>query len=96
MSKCDITVDRCMTINTGNYSTIKPAVSITLKDVEVGDVTEKYKKLSEALDVLMLLEVTKLGDEMNTINGGGFKNYLKVLEDVNEPLNILSKTVSEL
>lgn len=96
MSKCDIVLDRSMTISAGNYSTIRPTVSITLKDIDVNDITEKYQKLSNVLDVLMLLETTKLGDEILTVNDGGFKNYIKILSDVKEPLDMLKKSVNEL
>ena len=50
MSKIDITVSRDMTINTGNYSSIKPSVTLTVKDVDATDAGVVYSNIAEVLD----------------------------------------------
>jgi len=78
-SKMDITLSRDLTINTGNYSSIKPSISVTLKDVDSNDIDMEYDRLSNLADALIALEVIKIGNEMNDIMDEGFKTYLKSL-----------------
>ncbi len=82
MSKMDISVERSITINCGNYSSIKPSVTLTLKDVDSKDAKDKYDKLSQVLDVLMMLETISLGNEMETVQQIGYKDYVRNLERV--------------
>ena len=96
MSKCDICVSRSMTVNVGNYSSIKPAVSITLKDVDTKEVTTKYQKLSEVLDVLMLMETVTLGNEADSITSMGYKNYIEALEKVDGAIDIATGILENL
>lgn len=49
MAKIDFTISRDATINTGNYSSIKPSVTITVKDVDSKDVTSKYKEVTQSI-----------------------------------------------
>jgi hypothetical protein len=81
MSKIDINVSRDMTINTGNYSSIKPSISITLKDVDVKDVDVAYSNISEVLDDLMMLETVALSNEMESIQEMNYKEYKKMCEN---------------
>lgn len=89
MSKIDIVVSRDMTINCGNYSSIKPSVSLTLKDVDSENALDKYKQLSRVLDVLMMCETQALGDEMESIQDWGYKRYLTELEKVDREMELL-------
>lgn len=81
MSKIDINVSRDMTINTGNYSSIKPSISITLKDVDVKDVDVAYSNISEVLDDLMMLETVAISNEMESIQEMNYKEYKKMCEN---------------
>jgi activator of HSP90 ATPase len=85
-TKMDITIGRDLTINTGNYSSIKPSISVTLKDVDSGDIDNEYARLSELADALIALEVLKIGNEMNEIMDRGFKTYLKTIEASEGPI----------
>jgi len=87
MSKMDITISRDATLNTGNYSSIKPSVTLTLKDVDADVVSEKYEKLSRVLDVFMMLETLALGSEMESAQTMGYKKYITELEKVDNPLD---------
>lgn len=77
----DINVSRDMTINTGNYSSIKPSISITLKDVDVKDVDVAYSNISEVLDDLMMLETVAISNEMESIQEMNYKEYKKMCEN---------------
>jgi hypothetical protein len=46
--KLDVTINKKMTINTGNYSSVQPGVTVTAKDIDV----EKYSEIETALDVI--------------------------------------------
>ena len=96
MSKCDLTVSRSMTINTGSYSSIKPSVSITLKDVDTYVTAEKYEQLAKVLDVLMLMETVALGSEMESCNAMGYKKFIENLEKVDNALEMANNILETL
>lgn len=96
MAKIDFTISRDATINTGNYSSIKPSVTITVKDVDSKDVTSKYKEVTQALDILMLMETIALGNEMESTQSLGFKKYLaEIMKVDNEELTETLKIIME-
>jgi len=78
-TKCDITVSKTATINTGNYSSIKPSVSITLHDIDSNSIEEKHKIMSELVDNLFTVEVVKLIDIDDDIKDRGIKSYAEIL-----------------
>jgi len=86
MCKMDIVIGRSLTIATGNYSSIKPSISITLKDIEEQNITKEYMRLSELADALIALEIIKMGTEMMTISDNGFGAYLRILLKKSEKL----------
>lgn len=94
MPKMDINVERSMTINCGNYSSIKPTVNITVKDIDVLDLSDRYTKITQILDNLMALEVLALGDEMETIQSIGYKQYVNNIKDVD--IDIFNDEIKEL
>jgi len=81
MTKYDITLDRSMTLNTGNFSSIKPSVSITIKDIDKNKIDEEYKKLSNVLDAMLALETISISEEMGSALSMGHKEYVKNLEN---------------
>jgi hypothetical protein len=98
MAKVDFTISRDATINTGNYSSIKPSVTMTVKDIDSKDVTNKYKEVSQALDILMLMETIALGSEMESTQELGFKKYLAEImkvdnEELTETLTTIMKGI---
>lgn len=96
MSKCDITIARSMTINCSNYSSIKPSVSITLKDIDTYVASEKYEQLAKVLDVLMLMETVALGNEIESCNTLGYKKFIENLEKVDNALEMANNILETL
>lgn len=80
MSKVDISVSRTLTINTGNYESIKPSVSITVKDVDITNTADVYLTLDDALTGLLQLEILNCSNEKEEVNDG-LSQYCKVVED---------------
>jgi hypothetical protein len=87
MYKIDVKVERSMTLNTGNYQSIKPTVSFTIHDVPEVEVPVMYRKISELLDATMGLEILNLGNEMDTLKERGISEYIKILHNVSDKLN---------
>jgi len=54
--KTDITLSKKATINTGNYSSITPSVSLTLKDVDITQIERAYEDLNVISAVFFLSE----------------------------------------
>lgn len=73
-----VTVNRSMTINTGNFTSIKPAVELSV-DVAAADTQMAYVHLSKVADALMALELLSLSEEMGTINSVGWGRYTDLL-----------------
>jgi hypothetical protein len=96
MKKCDLSVSRSTTINVGNYSSIKPTVSLTIKDIDASEIDSKYEKISEALDYLMLMETKILACEADSVGTVGFRKYLEIIKNVDEPEKMLKEIVGEL
>lgn len=76
MNKCDVTVKKQMTINTGNYSSIQPSVSITMKDVYIENIEEIYKDIELITSVLLIEEIESLNDTQDDIKKLGTNNFL--------------------
>ena len=76
MSKLDINVSKKMTINTGNYSSIQPSVSITAKDVPIEDIKEAYNSLNVLTSFLFIQEVSVLSELQGDFKSMGIKKFL--------------------
>jgi hypothetical protein len=79
--KMDITVSKKMTINTGNYSSVQPSVSITLKDVDAKYYNER------------LYDLTVLVDSAFTNNLIEHSEYMQMIKDygLNKTLDAINK-----
>jgi len=93
--KLDLSINRGMTINSCNYNSIKPNVSIIIKDVDIDKVKQVYEKISNVADSIFALEFIKLYDEMDTIKNNGLKNYREILENAVDVINKELSTFSE-
>ena len=87
MSKVDITLGRDMTINAGNYSSIKPSVVVTIHDIEENEVDVQYNRLSDLVDALLAKEILKMSDEMATIQESNLNLYHRTLKENVEQLD---------
>jgi len=96
MNKCDVTVKKQMTINTGNYSSIQPSVSITMKDVYVEDIEERYKDIEIISSVLLIEEIESLNDTQDDIKRLGTNNFLDGIniDDMKKDLKTAIERVS--
>ena len=91
MSKCEITISRDITINTGNYSSIKPSVSLTVS-IEEDKMDVEYSRISKVLDALFGLEMINLAQEQLSITELGFKNYITT---ISKSEDVMKKHVTE-
>lgn len=87
MSKIDLSIDRSITLNAGNYNSIKPTIGITIKDVDQTKASDAYIKISNMLDALLAKEVIRLYDEMYDIDKIGLKNYVMELKKQEETID---------
>lgn len=85
--KMDVTISRHATINTGNYSSIGPSITVTLKDVAMSDIKEAYDTLSELAGALMAKETIALGEETSSVVDMGYKSYIKALIENDERIS---------
>ena len=96
MNKCDVTITKKMTINTGNYSSIQPSVSITLKDVYVEDIEKTYKNIEVITSALFFEEISSLSDLQNDFKTYGFNeiisktNVVEMKKDLKESIKEIS------
>lgn len=101
MSRMDITVSRSFTVNTGNYSSIKPTIDLTIKDVPIDKMSEVYLEMTSVIEGMMHNETLRCKEEMETINKGlnrycdGVKGRLNEIGDsVENSLKEIEKLVA--
>jgi hypothetical protein len=95
--KCNLTIGKKFTINTGNYSSIQPNVSLTINDIPVSKVEDVKKAMSVIVDSMFLEEVNGSFSDMKAIKTVGVKEVMKSIseeqmkEDVKEAINEINK-----
>lgn len=95
--KCDLTVSKKFTINTGDFSSIQPNISITIKDVEDTAVIDIHTKLETIVDGLFHIQMKNDGRTMGTIKNMKFGSFLselnedEILEDVKQAMDDLRR-----
>lgn len=95
MKKCDVTVNKKMTINSGNYSSIQPSVSVTIKDTYVEDIEDTYKNLEVIVDILLMEEIKSLSETQEDIQKLNVKKFLSSLNTDNMTTE-LKKSIQNL
>ena len=93
--KIDINVKKEATINTGNYSSIKPSVSITLKDIDVNNSEKVYKNLNILTAAFFFNELSVLTEIQNNIKTDGLRKLLSSLE-IEEVEKDMKQAIKEL
>ena len=93
--KCDISITKKLTINTGNYTSVSPQLILTLKDVDVRRISEIHKKLDIITDGLYHKQLLSDIDTMATMKKMGLEDYLTKL-DVKEIDKEVEKNIREL
>lgn len=75
--KCDITLGKKFTFNTGNYSSTQPLLTITAKDVDSEDVQKIHEQLDIIVDGLYHKQMDSDIKTMGTVKQMGFEKYLQ-------------------
>jgi hypothetical protein len=87
MSKVTVTIDRSMTINTANFSSIRPSVSVSANDIEPDKVGEIFAKLADLADALMAKETMSLYGEMSSVGELTISKYYEELKKSEENID---------
>jgi len=82
----DITVSKKATINTQNYSSITPSVSITFKDVNVSDAEEVYQDLNVISAVFFLSEYRMMAEMQEDTKRLGVTKFFETLDEEREAM----------
>lgn len=77
MSKIEINISKKMTINTGNYSSIGPSVSFTLKDVDIEKAEDLLDKLKDLVEVEFISQILHGASTMEEIKIKGLKEFVR-------------------
>lgn len=95
--KIDIELGKSLTINTGSYSSIKPDVRLTVKDVSVDDFDDAYTSIKSLLDNLFLIEFAASAGMMDEIKKHGYTSISdSIYEDKEEIENEIKKAIKKL
>lgn len=78
--KTDITLSKKATINTGNYSSITPSVSLTLKDVDITQIERAYEDLNVISAVFFLSEYRIMADLQDDSKKLGIAKFFETLD----------------
>lgn len=80
MTKCDLTVEKSITINTNNFDSIKPSISLTIKDIDIKDIQKIHTELNDnILPILLFNEIEQMNGVQNDIHEIGINNLIKSL-----------------
>ena len=98
MAKVNLSVTRTLTINTGNYESIKPSVSLTVTDIDPDNVGDAYLALEEAVTGLIKMEIMNCASEGKKVNEGVDRycrdvhsNMAEIGENIEKSLHELNK-----
>jgi len=78
--KTDITIRKEATVNTGNYSSVKPSVSLTLKDVDIDKLQKVYENMNIITAAFFLSEANLLCEFQDDAKIHGLRKVLDSLE----------------
>ena len=70
MADVDVSVTRSLTINTGNYESIRPTVTLTARGVAPENVDDAYLALEEAITGLLKMEILNCHSEARKVGDG--------------------------
>lgn len=93
--KTDLTVSKKATINSGNYSSISPSVSITAKDVDTSKMKEVYESMNVITSALFIQEMNTISELQEDIKRVGIREFFNQLE-VNEMKKDLDEALEKL
>lgn len=65
--KCNLTIGKKFTINSGNYSSIQPNVSLTVNDIPVNKISEIKEAVNVIVNSMFIEQVYDCLDDMDAI-----------------------------
>jgi len=77
MVKSNLKISRTITVNCGNYESIKPSIELEVLDVPVDKVDTVYASMSDVLDNLFQLEQANLYVELKEIRDSKIYEHIK-------------------
>jgi len=80
MNKCDVTIAKKMTINTGNYSSIQPSVSITMKDIYVENIEEARENVENIASAFFIKEMSSLNLLQDAVKKVGINKLIESID----------------
>ena len=76
MAVVDVSVTRSLTINTGNYESMRPTVTVTARDIDTTKAGDAFIEVSSAVTNMLKLEVLSAAGQSNDI-GTGLTEYCR-------------------
>lgn len=77
MNKTDLTISRQVTINAGNYESVKPMVSLTIHDVPINKMSIVYVEMKEIINGLLSFETAEELNFLYKIHDGGREEFTR-------------------
>ncbi len=97
MPTLDITVSKKFTLNTGNFSSVSPTITLNLKDViDVNMLSEVHKHLEIVADALLHKQMESDAKTMAVIKKLGFSKYFKQVEEQGNLDEVLEMAIQKL
>jgi len=79
--KIDMTIGRQFTFNLGNYSSTKPLLSMTARDVKLEDIQDVHKMLDIIVDGLYHKQFKSDVETMAIVKKFGFEKYFREIDE---------------
>jgi len=97
--KADITITKDLTINCGRYSSIKPAVTMTIKDVDLNNTQPMTDKLMQVVNATWIIQACLDMKEIREALSANATEYnrtlLSRLKDAKEVLKQFTKELDD-
>ena len=77
--KTDMTISKKATINTGNYSSITPSISLTLNGIEIEEVYEIYEDMNLLTAAMFIKEFETMAELQNDVKTIGIREFFEQL-----------------
>lgn len=97
MPTLNVTVSKKFTLNTGNFSSIQPSVSVGVHEIiDTVDIPKVHKLLDIITDALLHKQIESDAKTMATIKKLGFSDYFKKVREQGNTDEVLKKAIEKL
>lgn len=97
MPTINITVGKKFTLNTQNFSSISPTITLELKDViDLSDVLKTHKLLEIVADGLLHKQIESDAKTMAVIKKLGFAEYFKKVNEEGNMDEVMEEAIKKL